>query len=961
MPALKWWSDSPRLARFVRGLTRVCLFLAALWFVNDLGDHPWSKTSPPWSSQWPHISACNRGRPFFLYVGPPTDPETNPSMFTPYLDQYGDYGVPFLTSVVWKFQHAFLDRNYHVGDDISDKVICTLLVLTALLFVLPAVPLPTSVGATTALYLLLSLNPGVTIADMGWMSGRSWGGVTVIQCAVFLVVALRQHKGVTGWITLTSLGLLIAYSPLLRQSTSSTPVALCAGLLVAGVVPVLVILPQVRKHRRVVKRVVLFCAGVLPPALLLLGELVLVRVGLQAACARLYHVPFQTVRLPGHGSGFPLWMSLGQVSNPYNSCWKDEVAEVHVFLASGKPYAYGMETQDRLRAEWLRLVRESPFLLVRNMAANGWFLHKALLDRLNFRDEERRTMAPTSCTNPWIKIIYIAAAVCLLLFTGLVVVFKRFDLFSFAFGAILCLLGANLGALVVYPGYLADTYGSLIATVCILLPASLQIALPGSRQTKVPNRIERRLVSVALCLVVALSVLGMLAGGGWMAYCNSRNAAVANNLAQVDPLAGIQEWGYRYAHFFNLMPVEKQAAVLDALKNSGSPQVYVLRQTSGEQAVYTPLLAILGDKQVHLISRFGQGWTPPEVYMQQGFTSSYVQLVRDEAVPLGETPLLYDVNLSLFHRINDHFWDGKYRMLTFPCGPEFRHARSLHAGGFKIVGVDKNGWILEPITTGTLFPAFRALTVSGQPHEATCVSCSPDGNRLASAGQDHAIRVWDTLQATSSAAGKDLFTLRGHTDWVACLCFSPDGKRLASGSADHTVKVWDLSTGQVLLTLDGHCGSIHCISFSPDGKRLAAGSADQIVKIWDLATGQILLTLKGQATGTHFLLYSPPCQRLAGGFRAVRFSPDGNHLACICPDRTIQVYDATSGQAGHTLKGHTRDVVSIRFSPDGRLLKSESCDSTVKVWDWRTGQEILGIVSGWPGDAAGLSAGAPRW
>jgi tetratricopeptide (TPR) repeat protein len=48
------------------------------------------------------------------------------------------------------------------------------------------------------------------------------------------------------------------------------------------------------------------------------------------------------------------------------------------------------------------------------------------------------------------------------------------------------------------------------------------------------------------------------------------------------------------------------------------------------------------------------------------------------------------------------------------------------------------------------------------------------------------VRLWDT------ASGKELATLRGHTDWVDGVSFSPDGGRLASASHDGTVQMYIL-------------------------------------------------------------------------------------------------------------------------------------------------------------------------
>src|SRR5262249_16454024 len=57
--------------------------------------------------------------------------------------------------------------------------------------------------------------------------------------------------------------------------------------------------------------------------------------------------------------------------------------------------------------------------------------------------------------------------------------------------------------------------------------------------------------------------------------------------------------------------------------------------------------------------------------------------------------------------------------------------------------------------------------------------------RVASAGRDRAILLWDV------ATGTEVARLQGHRNYVFSLAFSPDGTTLASGSGDFTVRLWD--------------------------------------------------------------------------------------------------------------------------------------------------------------------------
>jgi eukaryotic-like serine/threonine-protein kinase len=250
--------------------------------------------------------------------------------------------------------------------------------------------------------------------------------------------------------------------------------------------------------------------------------------------------------------------------------------------------------------------------------------------------------------------------------------------------------------------------------------------------------------------------------------------------------------------------------------------------------------------------------------------------------------------------------------------------------------------------------------------ELNSVAFSADGERLASAGGDGAVKVWN------SRTGAVIRILeKAHSDAVVSVAFHPDGKHLASRGADQQVKVWDWPTGREVFTWPCDAvrkfGTAYTVAFSPDGRQLAAAS-DGTVKVWDWKNGQLLHSLPGHtfhsvpvafsrdgrlATGTFregLKLWDPETGQLLRTIHAHRhpvsalaFSPDGEWLASASFDRTVKVSDARTGGLLHTLDLHTGNVECVAFSPNGQRLASGGEDKTVRVWDAATGREVLGL------------------
>jgi WD40 repeat protein/serine/threonine protein kinase len=247
------------------------------------------------------------------------------------------------------------------------------------------------------------------------------------------------------------------------------------------------------------------------------------------------------------------------------------------------------------------------------------------------------------------------------------------------------------------------------------------------------------------------------------------------------------------------------------------------------------------------------------------------------------------------------------------------------------------------------------------------VAFSPDGERIASAGKDGKVKIWD------SRTGRLIQEFRAHDKAACSVFFHPDGRHLASAGADRLVKVWDLKTRREVFR--GPCDAIHkfkaayTVAFRPpDGRHLAAG-CDQVVRVWDWKTDQLLHTVPGPEYHSIPVAFTRDGRRLATGgaweqgltlwdaetgrllgtlpahrhpVSALAFNTDGGRLASASVGRSVSLWDTTTAELLKTLP-HTGNVLGVAFSPDGRRLASAGEDKTVHVWDAATRREVLGL------------------
>ncbi|MBA2307111.1 hypothetical protein H0W26_03195, partial [Candidatus Dependentiae bacterium] len=229
---------------------------------------------------------------------------------------------------------------------------------------------------------------------------------------------------------------------------------------------------------------------------------------------------------------------------------------------------------------------------------------------------------------------------------------------------------------------------------------------------------------------------------------------------------------------------------------------------------------------------------------------------------------------------------------------------------------------LKESRTGT-----RDATTSNFPHTPLLQKAAlMEEPSLLGGSQGVQVGSENTFASYASALKGGAFSTINHSGGVTAVAVVPTTRKtlIVVGSNDGKAYIWDIKAntadeddlsfnysdcetpifsatrgGKSLRLLKGHTGPVSSVAVSPDGFTVLTGSSDKKVCLWQTSTGELLHTLKGHV-GV--------------------FSPDGTAVLTGSSDKRAYLWDTETGTLRKVLKGHTGSVTMVAFSADGQAV-----------------------------------------
>ncbi|XP_077370168.1 PWP2 small subunit processome component [Festucalex cinctus] len=206
----------------------------------------------------------------------------------------------------------------------------------------------------------------------------------------------------------------------------------------------------------------------------------------------------------------------------------------------------------------------------------------------------------------------------------------------------------------------------------------------------------------------------------------------------------------------------------------------------------------------------------------------------------------------------------------------------------------------------------HSLSISDQKIASVALNCSGDWIAFGCSGMGQLL-VWE-WQSESY-----VFKQQGHFNNLASLAYSPDGQYIATGGDDGKVKVWNTNSCLCFVTFTEHTSSVSNVAFTSTGLVVLSASLDGTVRAFDLHRYRNFRTFTSPR----------PAQ-----FSSLAVDASGELVSAGAQDSfEIFLWSMQTGRLLEVLGGHEGPVSCLCFSPVQSILASSSWDGTIRLWD----------------------------
>jgi WD40 repeat protein len=183
-----------------------------------------------------------------------------------------------------------------------------------------------------------------------------------------------------------------------------------------------------------------------------------------------------------------------------------------------------------------------------------------------------------------------------------------------------------------------------------------------------------------------------------------------------------------------------------------------------------------------------------------------------------------------------------------------------------------------------------------------------------------------TIRLVDANCGSVVESWVAHSDSIFDLAVTSDGGRLASAGGDKLVKIWDLQTRTEIARLEGHQSQVLTVRFDTTGERLLTGGADQQLKVWSVKTKDRIMTLgkhSAAINGAVWIEAGPAVLAITDAGGAVRYTD-------------LKEHSGTEGSSSGTerkLESADTPLYCMAATAAGDRIFAGSHDGRIFVWD----------------------------